>query len=134
MVNLRFIVSSILRFLFLALIVSFIVLRIIQATTSVDLFWTVHVLFFVFMLDIYLLFVLFATTVTYLEKKTKEILIAGSTGLFLMSIVFLIIGMATQMWIFYVLVVLIGLPGMLGFSAYLRNKRGSIKSQYDDII
>ncbi|MHA1147666.1 MAG: hypothetical protein ACTSR8_05430 [Promethearchaeota archaeon] len=94
----------------------------------------VLVLFFLFILDIYLLFVLYAATVSYLDKRTKEMLIAGSTITFVLSLIFLILGITTDNAIFIVLMVLIGLPSMLGFSAYLRSKRGSTKSQYDDII
>jgi len=132
--NPRKIFELILKLLFLVIIISFIVLNPLSRIYGMKVELIVLVLFFLFILDIYLLFVLYAATVSYLDKRTKEMLIAGSTITFVLSLIFLILGITTDNAIFIVLMVLIGLPSMLGFSAYLRSKRGSTKSQYDDII
>ena len=132
--NPRKIFELILKLLFLVIIISFIVLNPLSNFYGMNVEFFVLILFFLFILDIYLLFVLYAATVTYLDKNTKQMLIAGSTITFVLSLIFMILGIALNNAIFIVLMVLIGLPSMLGFSAYLRSKRGSTKSDYDDII
>ena len=130
----RKVIELILKLTFLGIIILFLVFYIMMRALEIDVTIYAQVAFVMFIVDIYFSFVFYTSQAKFLDKKQKDMMIASSGAAFLIVIIFFLLAIATHIVWFNVLVIIIGLPVMIGFSALLRKKRGTKKSDYDNIL
>ena len=134
MIKIKKIIDLILKLVFLGVIISFIVLYIQIRVLGADVEFLLVITFTIFIIDVYLSFVFYASIASYLEKNEKTLYIGICTAIFALVMIFFIIGVVTQNPILSILIIVIGLPSLIIFPSILRQKRGPKRPKYEDIL